>query len=97
MALFPGNRVLIIELQSRIGKLEADVAYYREKCDRLNEALLKRDSQVVVQLPPAPMVRTELPAVPVGPTERTESWVGRQWISGGHAIATPPKVLKSQS
>lgn len=39
--------------------LRGQVKYLSEKCDRLTEAITKRNSEVIVRLPEAPMVKAE--------------------------------------
>lgn len=81
-----------------------EVAWYREqiryledKCNRLTEALTKKDTSVVVRLPEAPMVATNnIPvAAPSNITEAPDQFV-ENWFPEPK-IATPPREKKVNS
>lgn len=85
---------------AEIDYLRAQVRYLSDKCDRLTEALTKKDTSVVVRLPEAPMVRADNVAVAQaavgqmikeGPDQFVKDWFPQP------KIATPPRERKVNS
>lgn len=83
--------------EEQVEFLRKQLTYEQDKNSRLTEALLKKDTQVIVRLPDAPVVPVNIPvSLPpdmkiTQPTEPANTWIpkGESWF-GTPRIATPP-------
>lgn len=83
------------QLVHELAWYKEQVHYLNSKCDRLTEAITKRNSEVIVRLPEAPMVKAEgvaTAALNKVMTEGPDQFV-RKWFPNPQ-IATPPREKK---
>lgn len=91
--------------EEQIEFLRAQLAHEQNKNARLTEALLKKDAQMIVRLPDAPVVPVTMPTVlPPDmvishPTEPADTWLpkGQSWFPSSKIATPPPPVSAPKS